>query len=250
MSWVRKLFEWLGHAQTIQAIVQAEFVRTLLVPMVMAMAAGGTGFLGGMPLMWIIMATVVTGAGASIGILSASTYLERKNPAYKLQVIKTLFNFDLVPIGGPNRRHRRSAAAQGGAPAVPAYRNFVKGQLGFEVWNRASFPISIIVTAAETEVENLKPPRAKFPKKPVTIQPGTTIWIHDDPIDMENMQCDNLDGAMDITVKYGLSGKEHFEIHQKGTVEIFMEPYGLFKGLYFHPAPDEPNTTVPRLGGN
>jgi hypothetical protein len=186
---------------------------------------------------------------ASIGILSASTYLERKNPAYKLQVIKTLFNFDLAPVGGPNRKHRRAAAAQGGAPAVPAYRNFTKGQLGFEVWNRASFPLSVIVTAAETEIEGEKPPRGKFPKSPVIIQPGTTAWIHDDRIDLQNMQCDNLDGSLDITIHYGRPGREKFvlnqkgtvEIFQKGTVEIFMETYGHFKGLYFHPASSEPS---------
>jgi hypothetical protein len=44
---------------------------------------------------------------------------------------------------------------------------------------------------------------------------------------------------MEITVKYGLPGKEHFEIRQKGTVEIFMEAFGHYKGMYFHPASSE-----------
>ena len=217
--WLR-LLEWTGHAEAIHAIAQAEFVRTLLLPLVTAMATGTAGILGHIPLMWVFMATAVAFAGAAVGILSASTYLERKNPAHKLTVIKNLFNFELVPITGPSRKHRRAATAQGGAPAVPAFRHFVKGQLGFEVWNRSSFPMSIIVIAAETEIEGLKPPRAKYPKPPVIIQPSTTMWVHDDAIDLDNMLCDNLDGAMDITVKYGLPGKEHFEIHQKGTVEI------------------------------
>jgi hypothetical protein len=78
----------------------------------------------------------------------------------------------------------------------------------------------------------------------VIIHPGTTLWVHDDAIDLENMLCDNLEGNMDITVKYGLPGKEHFEISQKGSVEIFMEPYGLLKGIYFHPASSEPETAV------
>jgi hypothetical protein len=240
-----RALEWFGHWQTIQTILQAEFVRTLLVPVVIAMATGAAGYLGGIPLMWIMLAVVLVFMGAAQGILSASTYLERKNPAYKLQLIKHLFNFDLVPISGPNRKHRRSAAAQGGAPAVPAYRHFVRGQLGFEVWNRSSFPISVIVIAAESEIEGLKPPRAKFPKNPVVIQPGNTMWIHDDPIDLGNIDCENLDGIMDITVQYGLPGKEHFEMNQKGTVEIFVEPYGFYKGMYFHPTSNE-GGTVPR----
>ncbi len=234
-----RMLEFLGHLHTIHAITQAEFIRTLLVPTVTALATGGAGLWGGLPLMWVIMATAVAGAAAAVGILNASTYLERKNPEHKLTVTKTLFNFSLVPISPPNRKHRRSAAAQGGAPAVPAFRHFTKLQLGFEVWNRASYPLSLEVMSAETEVEGLKPPRAKYPKDPVIIQPSTTLWIHDDAINVDDeMVCDNLDGQMDIVVKYGLPGKEKYEIRHHGTVEIFVEPFGQFKGLYFHPTTD------------
>jgi len=65
------------------------------------------------------------------------------------------------------------------------------------------------------------------------------MWIHDDPIDLGNMVCDNLDGKMDLTIKYGLPGREHFEIKQEGTVEVFMESFGHFKGMYFHPVSSE-----------
>jgi hypothetical protein len=44
---------------------------------------------------------------------------------------------------------------------------------------------------------------------------------------------------MDIQIKYGRAGKERFELTQKGTVEIFMEPFGQYKGLYFHPSSSE-----------
>lgn len=239
------LLEWLGHYQTIQTIIQAHFLRTLLLPTVTAVGTAILGWLEQIPLMWVLMATALAFMGAMQGIWSASAYLERKNPAYKLQVTSPLFNFRLIEVSPPNRKQRRSATAQGGAPAVPAHRHFEKGQLGFAIWNKASFPISIIVFAAETEIEGLKPPRSTFPKKPTLIQPGTTIWIHDDPIDLQNMDCDNLDGSMDITVKYGLPGKERFEMKQKGTVEIFMESFGQYKGLYFHPTPNEPDSGVP-----
>lgn len=238
-----RLLEWIGHAETIHAIAQAEFFRTLLVPTVTALATGGAGWIGGFPLMWIIMATAVAGAAAATGILNASTYLERKNPAHKIQVIRHLFNFSLVPVSGPNRKQRRAAKAQDAAPAIPAYRHLEKGQLGFEVWNRASFPMSVIVVSADTEIEGERPPMAKFPKKPFIIQPGNTMWIHDDPINLGQMLCENLDGKMDIKIKYGRPGKEQFELDQKGTVEIFMESYGHFKGMYFHP---ETSEAVPR----
>ena len=106
--------------------------------------------------------------------------------------------------------------------------------------------MSLIVFSAETKIEELEPPRDKYPKRPVIIQPGATMWVHDKAIELNEMICDNLDGMMDITVKYGLPGKENFEIRQKGTVEIFMEQYGHFKGLYFHPDPDT-DSPVPRF---
>jgi hypothetical protein len=117
-----RALEVLGHFETIHTIAQAEFVRTLLLPTVTTVATGAAGVLGGIPLMWVFMATAVAFAGSAVGVLAASSYLERKNPAHKLQVIKSLFNFDLIPINGPNRKHRKAAAAQGGAPAVPAFR--------------------------------------------------------------------------------------------------------------------------------
>jgi hypothetical protein len=238
-----RLLEWAGHYQTIQAILQAEFIRTLLLPTLTAVATGVAGWLNQVPLMWIIMAVALAFMGAMQGVLSASSYLERKNPAYKLQVIKHLFNFSLVPVGGPNRKQRRAAKAQDSAPAVPAYRHLEKGQLGFEVWNRASFPMSVVVVSADTEIEGERPPMAKFPKKPIIIQPGTTMWIHDDPISLGDMLCENLDGKIDIRIKYGRPGRERFELDQRGTVEIFMESYGLYKGMYFHP---ETSEAIPR----
>jgi hypothetical protein len=111
--------------------------------------------------------------------------------------------------------------------------------------NRASFPISITLVAAKTVIEGLEPPRAKFPKPSFIIHPGTSVWIHDDPIVMNNMDCDDLDGSIDMTIKYGLPGDEKFEMTYKGTVEIFMETYGFLKGIYFHPESSGLETAIP-----
>lgn len=242
-SWWRWALEWTGHAEAIHALVTADFVTRLVWPTVATVLGATSGWFGGIPLMWIIVGSTLIFMAVTQSLLRMDEYRERKNPAHKLAVVRTLFNFELVPISPPNRKHRRSAAAQGGAPAVPAVRHFVKGQLGFEVWNRSSFPISLIVMAAKTKIEDNEPPRADYPNKAIIIQPSTTMWVHDKPIDLEDMICDNLDGSMDILIRYGLPGDERFEIHQKGTVEIFMEQYGHFKGLYFHPDPETDSPT-------
>jgi len=120
--WTR-LFHGIGHAETIHTIAQAEFVRTLLFPTVTAVATGSAGVLGGIPIMWVIAATAVAFMGAAQGVLSASTYVERKNPAYKLQVLKTLFNYDLVPSCPEPKKSQGRCRPRWSArdPSFPAY---------------------------------------------------------------------------------------------------------------------------------
>ena len=43
------LFEWIGRAETLHTLAQAEFVRTLLFPTVTAVATGAAGILGHIP---------------------------------------------------------------------------------------------------------------------------------------------------------------------------------------------------------
>jgi hypothetical protein len=239
-----RLLDYVGHIEAIHGLVTADFITRLIWPTVATVLGAASGWVGGVPIMWIMVGSSLIFMAITQSLLRADEYKERKNPAHKLQVLRTLFNFELVPIVGPNRKQRRHSEKEGTAPAIPAFRHLIKGQLGFEVWNRAAFPLSILVFAAETEIEGIKPPRTTYPKKAVTIEPGTSVWVTDAAIDFEKMVCDNLDGVMDIIVKYGLPGKERFEIRQHGTVEIFMEPYGQLKGVYFHPNPTELDTGI------
>lgn len=111
---IGQAIEWIGRADTIHSVIQAEFVRTLLLPTVTAVATGASGVLGGIPLMWVIMATAIAFAAAAVGLFASSFYIERKNPAHKLQIMRTMFNYDLVPIQPPNRKQNRAAKSKGG----------------------------------------------------------------------------------------------------------------------------------------
>ena len=42
----RKALEWFGHFETINAILHIEFVRTLLLPTLVAAMTGTAGFIG------------------------------------------------------------------------------------------------------------------------------------------------------------------------------------------------------------
>lgn len=242
MSKLRRFFEWIGFAQTFSAILQAEFARTLLFPMMVTLATGAVGVLGGIPLMWIIMAASLAFAGTTHGLLRASEYLERKNPLNKLICIGVHFSRDLLPVTLPNsiidgnRQQRRAGGSQQNMESeilspteirtdVP--RQLDKGQVSVELRNTASFPISCILYSADTEVAGIKPPRATFPKPATTVQPGSVFRINDDRMDMNGLPCSRFSGKMDMVIKYGLPGKEKFELRLVGDLDIVMEKYGL-----------------------
>jgi hypothetical protein len=104
-------------------------------------------------------------------------------------------------------------------------------QLGVEIRNDATFPISVILENAESEMEGLNPPRSKFPKQATIVVPGMVVRISDEAIEMENMPCQKLIGKLDFKIKYGLPGKERFELHLKATSEIHLQPFGIITAV-------------------
>ena len=209
-KWAKRVIEWLGLADTVGALLQAEFIRNLLVPTVLAVSAAIAGVLGSVPAMWIIMAGTITFMAAAQGMLRASEYLERKDPRNKIVWKGTRVGVDLEPTNAPllgNRKQRRAQGAQAAPIVLGANRmqvgvprNIDKAQVGVEVTNTATFPISVILIRAETELGGEKPPRGTYPRKPSTIHPGGSARIVDDPIDMDGMRCQRLEGKMDFKI--------------------------------------------------
>jgi hypothetical protein len=232
MAWlwskfIKPVLEFVGHIETVGTI------KSVLWPILFAGGTAVSGYLGAAPVMWIIMASTLTFMGASAGILTASMYLERKNPLNKIKVLGTIFPHDLAPMSQHNRQVRRGAAKERVVVQLPT-RRIIKGQLGVEIANTAIFPISVIPYSSDTKLYGKQPPRAKYPKPSTLLQPGGIIWIHDEAIEL-NVQCGLLTGSIDIVIKYGMPGNERFTLTHRGTVEVFMEETGMLKVVYFHP---------------
>ena len=66
--WVR-LLEWTGHAEAIHALLTADFVTRLVWPTVLAVIGAGSGWFGGIPLMWIMVGTVLIFMGVIQSLL-------------------------------------------------------------------------------------------------------------------------------------------------------------------------------------
>ena len=63
-----------------RAIIHTEFFRTAFLPTAIAVLTGTSGVLGGVPAMWVIMATALAFGGAIQALLRGDELRERKKP--------------------------------------------------------------------------------------------------------------------------------------------------------------------------
>jgi hypothetical protein len=159
------------------------------------------------------------------------------HPQNKLIYKGTNVLIDLEPIDLPlagNRKMRRAGVAQKTEPVtlkenqirVGIKRTIKNGQIGVELQNFATFPLSVLLFAATTELAGELPPRTSFPKSSALIQPGSIFNINDDRIAMDGIPCGRMDGQLDMTIKYGLPGKERFELRFVANLDVRMEEWG------------------------
>lgn len=239
--------EWIGLLDTIHNIAQAEFIRTMLTPVVATAMTAISGYLGGVPTMWVLVGCGLMFASVTTGMLRGSQYIERKNPLNKIRYVGTDFGCDLHPAQVPaqlnlpnlNRQSRRAATKQKQSrdlgpteihPGVP--RTMDKAKIGVTVKNVATFPISCLMDMAQTDVEGITPPRGQFPRDRMTLLPGSIVTFRDDTIEMDGHPCGRLTGNMDILLKYGLPGKENFELKFKAVLDIHMEAFGVVTSVH------------------
>lgn len=219
-----KFLDWIGRLQTVQSIYL--FAKPFLWPALGAALTGSLGIVGHQPFMWVVMAVALTFMAVTVGVYFARSYRDQISPAHKIRYNGTIVNYDLTSLA---RRARR--AQQTGA--IPA-RTIEKVQVGVSLHNSANYPITIFLENAETEMEGETPPRSMFPKQATTILPGNTVFVMDDPIDMNNHPCEKLEGHMNLRIKYGYKGREKFSLQFAGRVEVLMRPEGFIGGIYTH----------------
>lgn len=217
---IRQWLEMAGHIETLHAIGQ--YLYALAGPMILAGATAISGYMADFPLMWILMATTLTFAGAIIIVLGASQHLQRTNPNGKLRFVQSWVAMDLTPLPQPNRLQRRAGQQQEMPP-----RHIDRIQLGMQVRNDAHFPISVFIEYAESEVEDITPPRTQYPQSPRIIEPGVTFNAADTRMSLNNMPGQSITGKYEVRLKYGRPGKERFELKHAANLEISIQPFGL-----------------------
>jgi len=174
---------WGQRVQTAWAFFTSAWFKTFIYPTVSSVLTGASGILGGIPLMWVLMASALVFMAVTHAVLRMYEIQQWINPANKLAYIQTVLNLDL-------KGSKALAATPGGSTGRP--RKLEKMQVGVELQNRATFPLSVIVSSGETSIATKHPPRSIYPRQPILIAPGHTFRVYDDPILMEgNPALDN-----------------------------------------------------------
>jgi hypothetical protein len=218
------ILDWIGRYQVVQWLLAA--AKPLVLPTGFSVVTAYAGWADGVPLMWIILASVLAFAGTINGLYYIKGYGRIITPENKLRYINTIAPIDLSPISNG----RRAAQAQ----LVHHERGISKIQIGVMLQNMAHFPISAFIQNAETEMDGKTPPRTHYPKAPITIVPGNNVFMLDHPIEMGGRKCDHIEGRIDMTICYGAKNKEHYKLEFKGRVEIFLEQNGVIRAMYTH----------------
>jgi len=158
-AWKRaKAFiEGLGIVHSIHGMVTSEFVRTALLPTVSTVSTALAGYLGDAPVMWIIMASALTFMGVSVSLVAGFLLAAQNTPENKL-THQAVFQVDLNVVPAPligNRQQRRAVVATSKVRTMlssrelspHASRTMEKGQLGLELTNNGTFPISCFLAS-------------------------------------------------------------------------------------------------------
>lgn len=221
---------WGQRASAAWSIVTGTFFKAYVWPVSSAVMTAVAGYLGNVPVMWIMMAAAIVFACVTQSWLRISEIMERLNPRNKLSYVQTVVHFDLK--GGP------ALANVGGSTGRP--RKLEQMQIGVELQNRSPSPISLFVANAETEIEGLFPPRTNYPKPPITILPGSLVRCFDLPIPMKDKTCGRMNAKMSIKVKYGMQGDEDEELNFDAVLDIALQPDGTQMQLFTHWNPNAP----------
>jgi hypothetical protein len=147
----KSLFKFAGAAQTVQGIWQWMWA---IAPVGYGVMTAWFGVTSGQTWMWVSVAAAAGVAFVFMSFFFASVMSERKNPEYKIKLICPHFGVDFL-TSKPN-----------------SARRIKKAQLGCQIRNDATFPISVIVQSATSELESNQPPRTKYPKAASLIGAG------------------------------------------------------------------------------
>jgi hypothetical protein len=221
-----KAVTWGQRLNAMWSVWTSAWFKAFVLPVLVTLATGASGILGGIPLMWVLMASALAFMAVTHTAVKVYEIRQHIDPTNKLIYVQTVLNLDL-------KGSKALPVTPGGSTGKP--RKLDKLQIGVELHNRSNYPMSVILLSGETSVERKSPPRSVYPKAASIIGPGAIFRVHDDPIFMDGLECGKrLVGTMRFKVKYGLQGDEDDELNLEATLDISISTSGQFEFMYTH----------------
>ena len=170
------------------------------------MVTAVSGYLGGVPAMWIIVASAVVFAMSAHGLLRANELAHRMTVEGKLNYLNPFFAVECE-------------WNQEGKPTHVA-----KVNVGLTVANRAIFPIEFVITTITAVVNDRIADASKLEGRVASIAAGLGAVSHPDAIELGDLNTLDLKGRLDFEIKYGKAGNKKYTLKKKLEFELTVHP--------------------------
>lgn len=191
---IRPIVDQFATLQTLYQLLSA--------PTAVAMLTGVSGYLGGIPVMWIIVASTIAFAMTAHGLLRISEVTHRMAVENKLQFLNPHIVMD-CEWGKDGRPTRIS-----------------KMNVGVTLMNRALFPIEYVITSIHAVVENRVANAIKLEGFIATSASQALFASWPDAIDLADLNTLDIKGRLDFEIQYGHPGRRIYVIKRKLEFDV------------------------------
>ena len=147
-------------------------------------ATSVTGILSNESLFWIIVGTTLAFAGTFTGLVTFKIYRFQNDPRHKFKFMRPVVNRPLNAV-----------------------------RIGFEIANDAVFPINVEIVELRTSCSTRTTPVNRPLRNNIfDLAPGERTFYNDAVIDIQGVADVIMIGRLEVSIKYGHSGKRVFEI--------------------------------------
>jgi len=100
-------------------------------------------------------------------------------------------------------------------------------RFGFELHNRAVFPIQFDVQDLHTQAGDLHPPKKPYPKPSITVGPDGKGWFDDFTIEVRDpIKSETIKASVDFRVKYGRPSRLNHELSLRHEAFLVFDAKG------------------------
>jgi hypothetical protein len=213
VRYFKTLWNAITTVQDVQSLIATEFFRTWILPVLLTAGALVVGLFDniyhGVPWIVIYSAAVFVLAMSAIAVLRLDEFRVRRKVEGKFFFRSPHVGFNKTEDG----------------------RKIKTVQIGFQLENSATFPLSYKVTNIRTNADLTLPSSGNILNKGEIIQGGDTTLFRDCPMELKEPTSETS-AELEFDLIYGLAGNERYPISKKINISLRYDPE---KGVLHYP---------------